>query len=267
MSTQQVRVVYTAKVDKELTGKTALITGASRGIGAATAITLARNGVSRFILHYNSNPEGVERTLAAVRSEGAQADALQANLGEVAGIHEFVDKLKQARAEPDILVNNAGSLVKRAKLLEFTDELFDHVMNLNVKSAWFITQAVVPSMLQRGSGVIVNLSSIAARNGGGPGATIYAAAKATISTITKGLAKELAPKGIRVNAVSPGTVDNDFHAQFSTRQILDAAISMTPAGTLGSNEEIADTILFLCSSGSRFIHGQTIEINGGMLMV
>ena len=99
------------------------------------------------------------------------------------------------------------------------------------------------------------------------GATIYAAAKAAISAITKGMAKELAPQGIRVNAVSPGTVDNDFHAQFSTRQILDAALASTPAGTLGTNEEIADTILFLCSHSARFIHGQTIEINGGMFMV
>jgi NAD(P)-dependent dehydrogenase (short-subunit alcohol dehydrogenase family) len=164
-------------------------------------------------------------------------------------------------------VNNAGSLVKRAKLLEFTEELYDEVMNINVKSAWFITQAMSPSMLQRGSGVIVNLSSIAARNGGGPGATVYAAAKATIAAMTKGLAKELAPKGIRVNAVSPGTVDNDFHVQFSTRQILDSVVAMTPAGTLGTNEEIADTILFLCSNASRYIHGQTIEINGGMYMV
>jgi NAD(P)-dependent dehydrogenase (short-subunit alcohol dehydrogenase family) len=254
-------------VDQELGGKTALITGASRGIGAATAITLARHGVSRFVLHCNSNPQGLERTLAAVRKEGAQADTIQANLGLVSGIHEFVDKLKKSHVEPDILVNNAGSLVKRAKLLEFTEDLYDQVMNLNVKSVWFITQAVVPSMLRRGGGVIVNVSSIAARNGGGPGATIYAGAEATVSAITKGLAKELAPKGIRVNAVSPGTVDNDFHAQFSTRQILDSVVAITPAGSLGTNEEIADTILFLCSSASRFIHGQTLEINGGMYMI
>jgi 3-oxoacyl-[acyl-carrier protein] reductase len=254
-------------VDKELTGKTALITGASRGIGAATAIALARNGVSRFLLHYNSNKEGLDRTAAALQKEGAQADSVQANLGESTGINEFLNKLKQSRVEPDILVNNAGSLVKRAKLLEFTSELFDQVMNLNVKSAWFIAQAVAPSMLQRGSGVIVNVSSIAARNGGGPGATIYAAAKASVSTFTKGLAKELAPKGIRVNAVSPGTVDNDFHVQFSNRQILDASVAMTPAGTLGTNEEVADTILFLCTHASRYIHGQTIEINGGLYMI
>ena len=151
--------------------------------------------------------------------------------------------------------------------MEYTSELYDEVMNLNVKSAWFITQAVAPAMIERGSGSVINLSSIAARNGGGPGATIYAASKAAVSAITKGLSKELAPKGIHVNAVSPGTVDNDFHAKFSTRQILDNVIGQTPAGTLGTNEEIADTILFLCTRGGRFIHGQTIEINGGMWMV
>jgi len=110
-----------------------------------------------------------------VRNLGAQADVLQADLGQVSGIHQFVVELKASGVEPDILVNNAGSLVKRAKLLEFTEELYDRVMNLNVKSAWFITQAVAPCMTQRGSGVIVNLSSIAARNGGGSGATVYAA--------------------------------------------------------------------------------------------
>jgi 3-oxoacyl-[acyl-carrier protein] reductase len=254
-------------VDKELTGKTALVTGASRGIGAATAIALARNGVSKLLLHYNSHKAGIDEVVKTVRDQGAEAEAIQANLGQVSGIHDFLDKLKRSQAAPDILVNNAGSLVKRAKLAEFTEGLYDEVMNLNVKSAWFITQAMAPGMIERGGGAIVNLSSIAARNGGGPGATVYAAAKATIAAMTKGLAKELAPKGIRVNAVSPGTVDNDFHVQFSTRQILDAVIAQTPAGTLGTNEEIADTILFLCSHAARYIHGQTIEINGGMYMV
>jgi len=141
------------------------------------------------------------------------------------------------------------------------------VMTLNVKSAWFIAQAVAPHMIERKRGIIVNVSSIAARTGGGIGAAIYAAAKAAVSTITKGLAKELAPHGIRVNAVSPGTVDNHFHEQFSTRPMLQGVVAATPAGTLGTNEEVADTILFLCSDAARYIHGQTIEINGGMFMV
>ena len=122
-------------------------------------------------------------------------------------------------------------------------------------------------MIDRKSGAIVNLGSIAARNGGGSGATIYAASKAAVATITKGLAKELAPHGIRVNAVSPGTVDNYFHEKYSNREILNNVIAATPTGTLGTNEEVADVIVFLCSEGSRHIHGQTIEINGGMYMV
>jgi len=254
-------------VDRELTGKVALVTGASRGIGAATAVALANHGAGRLLLHYNSYKAGIESVLAAVRASGVQVEAMQADLATGPGIQAFLEALTASGAKIDILINNAGSLVKRAKLGDSTPELFDRVMNLNVKSAWFITQAVAPHMITRQGGFIVNVSSIAARNGGGIGATVYAAAKAAVSTMTKGLAKELAPHGIRVNAVSPGTVDNDFHVQFSNRQILDAVVSATPAGKLGTNEEIADTILFLCSHAARYIHGQTIEINGGMFMV
>jgi 3-oxoacyl-[acyl-carrier protein] reductase len=251
----------------ELTGKTALITGASRGIGAATAISLAQNGVSRLMLHYNTGADEAEGTAEAVRKTGAQVDLVQADLGGKAGIDSLIATIKNSKRGFDILVNNAGGLVKRAKLLEFTESAYDHVMNLNVKCVWFLTQAVVPAMIERKSGVIINVSSIAARNGGGLGATVYASAKAAISAMTKGMAKELAPQGIRVNAVSPGTVDNDFHQKYSTKQLLDAARATIPAGSLGTNEEIADTILFLSTNGGRYIHGQTIEINGGQFMI
>ncbi len=245
-----------------LSGKRALVTGASRGIGAATAIALARAGLGQVFLHYNTSRDGAERTLDAVRAAGADGTLLGANLGTVDGLHAF---LKAMPRDVDVLVNNAGSLVERVTLVECRESLYDEVMNLNLKSAYFITQAVVPHMMTQGGGVIVNLSSIAARTGGGNGAAVYAAAKGSVLTLTKGLAKELAPHGIRVNAVSPGTVDNDFHARFSNRQILDNVIAMTPAGRLGTNEEVADAIVFLCSDGARYIHGQTIEINGGML--
>jgi 3-oxoacyl-[acyl-carrier protein] reductase len=251
-------------VNNEFSGKTAVVTGASRGIGAATAVALARQGVSKFLLQYNSYPEGAQQTSDAIRGLGGEAEAVQADLSQPAGIHSFIERIK---SPVDILINNAGSLVARVRLAEYTEDLFDRVMNLNVKSAWFIAQAVTPGMIEKKSGIIVNLSSIAARNGGGSGATIYSAAKAAVSTITKGLAKELAPKGIRVNAVSPGTVDNYFHEQFSNKQILDSVVAQTPAGKLGTNEEVADAIVFLCSDASRFIYGQTIEINGGMYMV
>ncbi len=251
----------------EFAGKRALITGASRGIGAATAIALAKNGVARLILHYNGYKQGAEETQAAVRAAGAESEIIEGDLSSSAGIQGFIGKLKSNAPKIDILINNAGHLVKRAKLVEMTEEVYDEVMNLNAKSVWLISQAVVPHMIERKSGIIINLSSIAARNGGGPGATIYAAAKSAVSTITKGMAKELAPQGIRVNAVSPGTVDNYFHEKYSNRQILDNMVAMTPAGRLGTNEEVADTILFLCSEASRYTYGQTIEINGGMYMV
>ena len=250
-----------------LSTKTVFITGASRGIGAATALRFAQAGVQKFILHYNSNQLGAEEAAAAVRALGAEANLIRADFGSAEGMQEGIAAYHQLNRKADILINNAGSLVQRAKLSEFTPELFDRVMNLNVKSAYFLTQAVAPAMIAKGEGQIINLSSIAARNGGGVGATVYAAAKAAVAAITKGTAKELAPHGIRVNAVSPGTVDNDFHVQFSNRQILDSVIAQTPAGKLGDNEEIADTILFLCTEPSRYIYGQTIEINGGMYMV
>jgi 3-oxoacyl-[acyl-carrier protein] reductase len=252
---------------EELKGKRVLVTGASRGVGAATALAFAQSGARSVTIHYNSYERGALEVVRSVKQAGAEADAIQANLGTDAGIQSFVDSLRQRGPEFDVLINNAGSLVKRASLPEYTPQLFDEVMNLNAKSVYFITQAVAPFMIEQKSGFIVNLSSIAARNGGGPGATIYSAAKAAVATITKGLAKELAPKGIRVNAVSPGTVDNHFHEQFSTRQMLENMVNMTPAGRLGDNEEVADTILFLCSNGARYIYGQTLEINGGMYMV
>jgi 3-oxoacyl-[acyl-carrier protein] reductase len=248
-------------------GKTAIITGASRGIGAATARMLAREGVSRLILHYNSNAQGAEALTKECHALGAAVELIGSNLASEEGIAGFVLSVKQKAPGAQILINNAGHLVKRAKLAEFTSDLWDEVMNLNAKSVYLISQAVAPGMAAAGGGCIINLSSIAARNGGGPGATVYAASKAAVACITKGMAKELAPQGIRVNAVSPGTVDNDFHAKYSTRQMLDGVITQTPAGKLGTNEEISDCIQFLLSPGAAYIIGQTIEINGGMYMV
>jgi 3-oxoacyl-[acyl-carrier protein] reductase len=251
----------------EFGGKTALVTGASRGIGAATAVAFAKAGCARVLIHYNSGSDEAERTADAVREAGASVELLQGDLGTTEGIAGFAGRLEPQAASVDFLVNNAGSLVQRAKLTEFPEDLYDRVMNLNAKSLWFVSQAVARGMAARGSGVIVNVSSIAARHGGGPGATIYAAAKAAVACMTKGMAKELAPLGVRVNAVSPGTVDNDFHAKFSTREMLDGVVKATPQGRLSTNEDLAEVILFLCSDGARNVIGQTIEVNGGAFMV
>lgn len=248
-------------------GKVAVVTGASRGIGAATARMLAANGAAKVVLHYNSYKEGAEQVASELKAKGCAVELVQANLGTEQGIRDLIAALPTLAPEVDILINNAGHLVKRTKLAEFTMELWNEVMDLNAKSVYFMAQAVVPAMIAKGSGHIINISSIAARNGGGPGATIYAASKAAVACMTKGLAKELAPQGIRVNAVSPGTVDNYFHEKHSNKQILDSVVTQTPAGKLGTNEEIADTIEFLLSDKASYIIGQTLEINGGMYMV
>ena len=250
----------------EFKDKTALITGASRGIGEATALAMASAGVRNFVLHYHSHRQGID-DLVKKLGETVSCNTIQADLSQNSGIESFIGELDKLRARVDFLINNAGFLVQRATLSESTPGLWDRVMNLNAKSAWFISQAVVAGMIERGGGVIVNLSSIAARKGGGVGAAIYGASKATVACFTKGLGRELAPKGIRVNAVSPGTVDNHFHQVFSTQQMLDSMLASTPAGRLGENQEVADVIVFLCSNAARYVHGQTIEINGGMYMV
>jgi 3-oxoacyl-[acyl-carrier protein] reductase len=228
---------------------------------------LAREGAKRIVVHYHSYREGAEALAKELEAMGAEVVLIGADLGTQEGIAGFILALHDKAPGAQILINNAGHLVKRAKMPEFTSDLWDEVMNLNAKSVYFISQAVAPAMAAAGGGAIINLSSIAARNGGGPGATIYAASKAAVACITKGMAKELAPQGIRVNAVSPGTVDNYFHEKYSSRQMLDGVIAQTPAGKLGTNEEIADCIQFLLSDGAAYIIGQTIEINGGMYMV
>ena len=178
-------------VSKQLSGKSVLITGASRGIGAAAAIAIAEAGASDIVLHYNSFQEGAEETATRVRSLGANVSLRQADLGHMDGIRSLLSDIKDRSF--DILINNAGHLVQRAKLLESTEEIYDVVFNLNTKSMWFITQAIVPSMIEKKSGVIVNVSSIAARNGGGPGGDDVLSRQSRRFLIYKGLGQGTRP--------------------------------------------------------------------------
>jgi 3-oxoacyl-[acyl-carrier protein] reductase len=166
----------------------------------------------------------------------------------------------------DIIVNNAGSLVERLRTLELTEERWDEVMNLNAKSAFFCAQAAIPGMLEKKSGVIVNVTSVAGRNGGALGSIHYSSAKGAMTTMTKGLAKEFAAQGIRVNAVSPGVIDTPFHETFSTPEAMQNFKNMIPMGRVGTSAEVAKVIAFLASDAASYLCGETIEINGGMLM-
>ncbi len=251
-------------MQKPFEGMTALITGASSGIGAATALAFGARG-AHVIVHYNTREADAKDVLAGIQQAGGSGEILHADLSSRDGVHALLSAI--GGRPIDILVNNAGSLVKRTRIAEFPEELWDQVMMLNLTSAFLISKTAATGMAARGRGFIVNISSVAARNGGGPGATAYATAKAAINTMTKGFAKEFAPQGVRVNCCSPGTIDTNFHRTFSTEQMLANVRAATPAGRIGSSEEVADVIVFLCTDEARFIHGQSIEVNGGFLMV
>jgi 3-oxoacyl-[acyl-carrier protein] reductase len=153
------------------------------------------------------------------------------------------------------------------KILDVTEERWDEIMDLNLKSAVLCSQAVAGSMIERKSGSIVNIVSIAGRNGGGPGAGAYATAKGGLITFTKSLAKELAPYGVRVNAVSPGVIDTPFHEVFSTPEMIRNFVAAIPLGRVGTSMECAQVIAFLASNAASYVVGETIEVNGGQLML
>jgi 3-oxoacyl-[acyl-carrier protein] reductase len=164
-------------------------------------------------------------------------------------------------------VNNAGDILERRSLREFTEDLWQRVMDLNLKSVWLCSQAVMGEMIERRKGTIINVGSIAGHHGGGPGAAVYAAAKAGVMCLTKGFAKELAPFGVRVNGVSPGVIMTPFHERVSTPEMLRQFAASVPLGRLGESDEVGRVIAFLASDDASYINGEMIEINGGQLMV
>jgi 3-oxoacyl-[acyl-carrier protein] reductase len=249
-----------------LANKVALITGASSGIGAATAKLLAELGADVAVT-YHENQRGAELVSEDIKSHGRKAIAIRADFRQADQISTTVTRVAEALGPIDILLNNAGSLVERKANLEMTKELWDDVVNLNLTSAMLCSQAVAPSMIERKSGAIINVVSIAGRSGGGPGAGAYAAAKAGLIALTKSQARELAPHRIRVNAISPGVIDTPFHEVFSTPEMIKSFVASIPLGRIGTPEDCAKVVAFLASDLSSFLVGETIEVNGGQLML
>jgi 3-oxoacyl-[acyl-carrier protein] reductase len=249
-----------------LTGKTALITGASSGIGAATARCFAELG-ARVAIGYHRNRKGAKDVQQEIETAGGHAIALEADMRQPEQIRQLIEQTMSSLGSIDILVNNAGSLIERLTFEKLSQERWDEVINLNLTSAMLASQAVAPGMTKRRDGSIINIVSIAGRNGGGPGAGAYATAKGGLITLTKALAKELAPHNVRVNAVSPGVIDTPFHEVFSTPEMIANFVKSIPMGRVGTSEEVATVIAFLASNAASYIAGETIEVNGGQLML
>jgi 3-oxoacyl-[acyl-carrier protein] reductase len=249
----------------DLKGKVALVTGASSGLGRATAESLAASG-ARVAINFHRNQPGAQSAHREITASGGSAIVIQADVTRSSEVQSLVEQTVAEFGPVDILVNNAGSLVERMRILELTEERWDEVIDLNLKSAFLCSRAVAASMMERKTGTIINVSSIAGRTGGALGSIHYSAAKGGLITFTKGLAKELGPYGVRVNAVSPGVIDTPYHEQFSSPEMMKTYAAQIPLGRVGTPAEVAQVICFLASEAAGYLVGETIEINGGMFM-
>jgi 3-oxoacyl-[acyl-carrier protein] reductase len=244
----------------------ALVTGGGAGLGRACAMTLGQRG-ARVAVHYMKSREGADEVVSALKAAGADAQSFQGDLTRSADVTALVDAVTARFGGIDILVNNAGDLIERKPLMEMSEELFHAVIDVNLTSTFLVSKAVGARMIARKFGTIINMSSLAAWNGGGPGAGAYSTAKGAIVSLTKALAKELAPHGIRVNCVAPGLIgETAFHGRFTAPAAFENAAKSVLLGRAGTPDEVAAVVAFLASSDASFLTGETIEINGGMNM-
>ena len=244
----------------------ALVTGGGAGLGRACAMTLGQRG-ARIAVHYMKSRQGADEVVSALKAAGAEAQAFQGDLTKGAEVTSLVDAVTRRFGGIDILVNNAGDLIERKPLMEMSEAFFHSVIDVNLTSAFLMSKAVGAGMIAKKGGTIINMSSLAAWNGGGPGAGAYSTAKGAIVSFTKALAKELAPHGIRVNCVAPGLIgETAFHRRFTAPAAFENAAKSVLLGRAGTPDEVATVVAFLASSDASFLTGETIEINGGMNM-
>ena len=246
------------KLDNEV----ALVTGAGSGIGQAVAIELSKEGAG-VAVNYAHNEEGAKRTAKIIKEEGGRAILIKADVTKKDEVKNMVDSALKEFNHIDILVNNAGGIIARSPIAQITDELWDEMLGLNLESVFLCCRAVLPEMLGRKKGVIINTSSIAARTGGGPGAVPYATAKAAVDGFTRGLAKEVAAQGIRVTAIAPGVIDTPFHKD---RELMAKFAASIPMGRVGEPVEIAKMVVFLASDDASYITRGIFDVSGGYVI-
>lgn len=245
-----------------LKNKVAIVTGGSRDIGRAVSLQLAQEG-AKVVINYLSNLANAEETLNLIQENGGEAIIVKGDVTKSAEVTQLIDQARAAFGdEIHILVNVAGGMVARKPTAELDEDFWDAVMDLNLKSVYLVSKATIPYM---GSGAsIINLSSLAGRDGGGPGASAYATAKGGVTTYTRALAKELGPKNIRVNAVLPGMIATTFHDTFSKPEVRVNVANATLLKREGQASEVADLIVYLASDQASYITGTNIDINGGL---
>lgn len=245
----------------KLNGKVAIVTGAGRDIGRAVALELAKQG-AKVAINFRGDEANANATLAQIERAGGTAIKVRADVTQAADVARLVDEARKAFGEEiHILANVAGGMVERRPLAEMDEEFFNHVMQLNVTSTFLTTKAVAPHM-PAGS-AIVNFASQAGRDGGGPGACAYATAKGAVMTFTRAIAKELGPKGVRVNALCPGMIATTFHDTFTKAEVRTNVAAATPLRREGNSEEVAAAVAWLASEDAAFVTGANIDINGG----
>ncbi|MGN0971169.1 MAG: elongation factor P 5-aminopentanone reductase [Aristaeellaceae bacterium] len=242
--------------------RTVLITGGSRGIGAACVKAFARAGWSVVFL-YRRAEEAAEALCTRLRGEGLDVSCRRCDVSDRDEVFRTVNELMRTYHRFDALVNNAG-VAHIGLFTDMTEEAWDALFSVNVKGAFNVTQAVLPGMISQGSGAIVNVSSMWGEVGASC-EVAYSAAKAALIGMTKALAKEVGPSGVRVNCVSPGVIDTDMNAEL-TQADLAALAEETPLGRIGRAEEVANAALYLCGEGASFITGQVLGVSGGLVV-
>ncbi|HWR15330.1 MAG TPA: SDR family oxidoreductase [Terriglobales bacterium] len=248
----------------DLRGKVALVNGGARDIGRCTSVRLAQCG-AKVVFSYPpfEDPKFAEETVQQIQANGGTAFAVPCDVMKPADIEAFVIKARESVGPAiDILVNVAGGLVARKGVAEMDEAFWDFVIDLNLKSTFLMTKAVLPFMPD--GAAIVNFASQAGRDGGGPGSLAYATAKGGIMTFTRGLAKELGMRKIRVNAVCPGMINTTFHNTFTKPEVRVKVAAATPLGREGDPCEVANLVAYLVSPESSFLNGTNIDVNGGL---